>query len=155
MNITLQREEMTDTYTIGTMVANEFTCKTLELPWKDNLSGKSCVPEGTYTLIYEWSNAFGKHLWELKDVPGRSECKIHNGNFTRQIRGCILVGREHADIDGDGIVDVATSKPTLKELHDILEEYQTEAITITIVDKKEVGIYADNRNNSHTIGRGE
>jgi hypothetical protein len=56
-------------------------------------------------------------LWELKDVPGRSECKIHTANFYRQLNGCIALGTKHTKIDADEFPDVADSSRTLKRFH--------------------------------------
>ena len=94
-----------------------FTCKTLELPWKGNKPTISCVPPGSYPLIYERSPKFGMDLYELKDVPGRSETKFHIGNFYSQIQGCILIGDWHLDINGDGYRDVRNSRKTVKAFH--------------------------------------
>ncbi len=104
----------------------------LELPWKHNRRNISRIPEGTYLLVKEWSEKFNKMLWELKGVPGRSEIKIHNANFTRQLQGCIAVGLYHKDIDQDGQTDVADSLPGLEDFHDVMSE-ETQAI-ITIVN---------------------
>jgi len=109
-----------------------FSCKTLELPDKGNAPRVSRVPEGTYPIVLERSAAFKMHLWELKNVPNRSEAKIHAANYVRQLEGCIAVGREFGDIDKDGITDVTNSKKTLEKLHYVLAgEKET---TIKIVD---------------------
>src|SRR5690554_1329961 len=82
-----------------------FEFVTLELPWKNNERRVSCIPTGIYHAIKHTSPKFKESFW-LQDVPGRSEILIHVGNFTREIRGCILPGDRYADIDGDGIIDV-------------------------------------------------
>jgi hypothetical protein len=98
-----------------------FHCKTLELPNKNNERGKSSIPASSYKLEFEYSPKFHRKLWELKGVPGRSEIKIHAGNYARQIQGCILVGDFHLDIDNNGSRDVRNSRNTLKRLHKTLE----------------------------------
>jgi len=97
-----------------------FRCACLELPWKDNESKVSCVPAGEYPLHKEHSNAFGVDLWELKLVPGRSECKIHSANYPSQLLGCIAPGMIHADLDKDGRLDAAKSREALKRFHDAM-----------------------------------
>lgn len=67
-------------------------CWALELPWKNNRQNISCVPAGEYPLVLEYSPRFNDVLWELKDVPGRSECKIHPANLLSQLSGCIAPG---------------------------------------------------------------
>lgn len=120
--IQVNRTHSTDKVTLGTMsviVDNEvvFTCKTMELPWKDNKPQISCIPTGTYPIrVLENSPAFKyKHL-SIDNVPNRSGVKIHVANYVRQLRGCIAVGKSHADIDSDGVIDVTSSVTTLKEL---------------------------------------
>lgn len=65
---------------------------TLELPWKNNARRESCIPTGTYQLKRKYSQRF-QRVWEVKDVPGRSDILIHRGNFIHEIQGCILLGR--------------------------------------------------------------
>lgn len=96
--------------------------KTIERGWRDNKSRVSCVPEGTYPLKYEKSAKFRKKLWELYDVPGRSECKFHAANYWRQLNGCIALGVKHIDIDGDGDPDVTSSRETMKKFHELMAD---------------------------------
>jgi hypothetical protein len=70
---------------------------TLEEPWRENQRGKSCIPAGTYKMFKRLSPARGIFVWELKDVPGRSNIQIHVGNFLTDTEGCILVGFQHSD----------------------------------------------------------
>ena len=88
---------------------------TLELPWKENQQNISCIPAGYYVAQYRKSPSNGDVI-ELKDVPSRSFIQIHSGNYTSQIAGCILVGDSIVDLNGDGVLDVANSKNTLKRL---------------------------------------
>jgi len=77
----------------------------------------SCIPEGVYDYEVLESSPSIKypHVW-IKDVPKRSGIKIHIANYVWQLRGCVAVGREFADIDRDGVIDVTESGATLKEL---------------------------------------
>lgn len=108
----------------------EYQCCTLELPWLDNERKISCIPTGRYKVIKHTSPKFGKCFW-VQDVVGRSEILIHKGNYAGSknprtgkpdILGCILVGKSHVDIDGDGILDVVSSKDTMEDLLDILPD---------------------------------
>jgi len=64
------------------------TC-TIELPWKNNLAGVSCIPEGEYELTKRWSPKFGRHL-QILNVPGRELILIHPANEAlRELKGCI------------------------------------------------------------------
>lgn len=93
-------------YRDGEMV---FTCVTLELPNLDNQKNVSCVLEGSFKVVREYSPKFKKMLFELKDVPNRSEIKIHRANYVRQLQGCIAPGLIYMDIDKDGLKDVSYS----------------------------------------------
>jgi hypothetical protein len=69
----------------------------------------------TYEAHQYSSPRFGATLW-LKDVRGRSEILVHAGNFLSDTAGCILVGDELTDLDGDSVTDVVQSQDTLDEL---------------------------------------
>lgn len=64
-------------------------CATIELPWKNNQSRISCIPEGKYQVIKRYSPHFRWHL-QLRDVPGRQLILIHPGNDAiTELKGCI------------------------------------------------------------------
>jgi len=101
--------------TIGELIFGGFRCFTLELPWRWNSINISCIPAGTYAVEKYDSPSKGKCLL-LSGVPDRSWIEIHQGNFTREIQGCILVGDGIRDIDGDTIPDVVNSVKTIQKL---------------------------------------
>jgi len=92
-----------------------YECKTLELPWKDNLQRVSCIPANTYTVKKHNSPKFGLCFW-IQNVPGRSEILIHRGNFYFDILGCVLLGDSFSDINDDGWLDVRNSTRTVNNL---------------------------------------
>ena len=98
-----------------------FECYTLELPWKDNQRRVSCIPEGEYKAIKHHSPKFGNSVW-IQDVPNRSEILIHPANYVRQLLGCIAVGKDLKDIDGDGLEDTTSSRNTMNELLELLPD---------------------------------
>lgn len=64
-------------------------CESIELPWKNNERGISCIPEGRYQLNTRIHPQKGKQL-ELRSVPGRSGILIHAANDAlKELRGCI------------------------------------------------------------------
>lgn len=77
-------------------------------------------PDGNYDLVFEHSPKFGRMLWEIYGVPGRSECKFHVANYPEQLEGCVGVGLAHQDVDGDGDIDVANSARALDDFHAVL-----------------------------------
>jgi hypothetical protein len=106
----------------------QFSCKTLELPWKNNEKSISCIPEGKYTVIKRVNERFNKHFL-LQEVPNRDYICIHAGNYINQTHGCILAGLDHKDIDNDGFLDVTSSKIAIEKLYAILpEKFEIEII---------------------------
>ena len=72
---------------------------TIERPWLDNQVGISCIPTGIYycerDMYYGGDGVGGKRDYPcfiVKDVPGRTEIKIHIANYVKDIIGCIGVG---------------------------------------------------------------
>jgi hypothetical protein len=98
-----------------------FTSQSIERGWNNNQKSISCVPEGKYMLRKDWSPSFNMDLWEIYGVQNRSECKFHVSNYSSQLNGCIALGKERVDIDGDGHLDVNYSMDTMKAFHQILK----------------------------------
>jgi Family of unknown function (DUF5675) len=64
-------------------------CNTIELPWKENQSRISCIPEGTYQLTKRYSLRFGWHLL-VNNVVNRNYILIHAYNDAlKESKGCI------------------------------------------------------------------
>ena len=108
--------------TLGILKIDNFECFTLELPWLENLKNISCIPEGSYLYKKRVSPSRKKEVIELVGVEGRSYIQIHPGNFTRQIKGCILPGWGLSDIDKDGIFDVTNSTSAFNEIMSMTPE---------------------------------
>jgi len=94
---------------------------TLELPDLGNQQNISCIPEGEYEVHRIYSPKFGK-CFHLQVVPGRTEILIHKGNYNKDTHGCILVGMGHADINGDGTMDVIESSLAMEKLQNVITE---------------------------------
>ena len=64
-------------------------CLTIELPWKNNETKVSCIPEGKYFINKRYSKKFQWHL-EVLDVKNRSFILFHPANNALQeLNGCI------------------------------------------------------------------
>ncbi|MFD2907974.1 DUF5675 family protein [Flavobacterium ardleyense] len=64
-------------------------CKTIELPWKKNERGVSCIPEGKYFIRKRYSSKFKWHL-EVMDVSNRKYILFHPANNAlKELQGCI------------------------------------------------------------------
>lgn len=77
----LTRNPSTDEGTFGrlTLSDGQELC-TVELPWRDNAGGRSCIPVGVYRCEVVNSPRFGR-AYEVRDVAGRSHILIHAANF--------------------------------------------------------------------------
>lgn len=101
---------------------------------RNNQKNVSNVPPGTYPLVLEFSPRFNCDLYELKNVPNRSECKVHASNYWKQLNGCIAPGVKLKDMNKDGYYDVTDSRNALSAFHRALRG--TRRTTITILDPK-------------------
>ena len=136
MKLLIARLRETEKETLGKLFIFDgikvvFECCTLEPAWKGNRKNISCVPAGKYELAHRWSPKYADHLI-LLGVNGRSYVLMHKGNFYWDTEGCILVGRSHADINGDGELDVSSSRQTLFNLLAMLKDQ--ESLTVNIVN---------------------
>jgi len=67
----------------------KFICNTIELPWKNNETKVSCIPEGKYLLRKRYSKKFNWHI-EVVGVKNRSLILLHPANNALQeLNGCI------------------------------------------------------------------
>lgn len=93
---TLVRGPSTDEGTFGVLSFGQSVVRTVELPWRDNRSQKSCIPTGIYKCAIVKSPRFGR-VYGVQNVPGRSHVLIHSANlagdvdlgWTTQLHGCI------------------------------------------------------------------
>lgn len=124
----LVRDDQTDTRTLGTLrrADNSVVCQTLELPWRDNQHGVSCIPAGSYTATLRFSPKHHRSLYWVDGVPDRDAIELHVGNTTADTDGCILLGHER---DGDTI---AKSLSTFTAF--MTEMDQVESFPLTVTD---------------------
>lgn len=99
MQLTVNRFEFGTNYTIGKLfIDGVYECYTLEreVTQRDR---KPAIPEGSYKVIIDHSNRFGKDMPHVLDVPGYEGIRIHSGNTDADTEGCILVGITWAGTD--------------------------------------------------------
>jgi hypothetical protein len=117
----LVRQETGDEGTFGTITSepqvpySNFTCKTAELPWRDNKSNVSCLPVGSYMCEWDWSEKRKRNVYFIREnFPDRDAFQIHSGNFVgdvlkglkSDVEGCILLGKKLASMGGQkAIID--------------------------------------------------
>jgi hypothetical protein len=126
--VRIEREPSKDAGTFGklTIDGETFTANTLELPWRDNRTGVSSIPQGVYQCSYEMSPRFKRKLYRVNDVPGRSGILFHSGNFggdkskglKSEIEGCILLGTGRGVLSGQEAV--TSSKVAMDQFEKLL-----------------------------------
>ena len=124
--IIIHRDEQSEKQTLGVCYVKDENCniifksEAIERGWMDNKSRISCIPPGEYPVKLEYSNRFKTDLYEIFNVPNRSECKFHAANYARQLNGCIALGSNRAEIDNDGYTDVTSSRKTMSKFHEAM-----------------------------------
>lgn len=104
----------------------QFSFVTIELPWKNNQQGISCIPVGKYKAK-KFISPTHNLCFLVLDVPNRDMIEIHSANFSRQLKGCIAPGINHFDVDKDGLKDVTSSKITMERLIELMpSEFELE-----------------------------
>lgn len=133
MNAELVRFATLSTCIIGKLSIGDNYFVTLELPWRDNKRGISCIPAGEYICRRVDSPRFGD-TFEVCDVPGRSAILFHAGNSAlKDTRGCILVGKE---LRGDCLL---CSRIAMKEFLDITKAMNEFKLVITEEENDKAG----------------
>ena len=89
MEINLHRKYFADGTNGDLVVTGKLICHTIELPWKENEHGHSCIPEGSYRLTRRFTEHLGHHFL-IEGVPGRDMILMHPANNAmRELKGCI------------------------------------------------------------------
>lgn len=122
----LRRFESTDKETLGWLYVmdNKETLgvfSTLEKPDLSNQRNISCIPKGRYLCTRR--NPTQKFNYEhilINGVPNRDAILMHIGNRFTDTSGCVLVGTDFADINGDQIMDITESRKAFMKLMSLL-----------------------------------
>lgn len=96
MEIRILRNTYTPNSTVGKLhIDDHYFCKTLEDRVRApgvKVAGATCIPEGRYRMIVDWSPNHEAFLPHLLDVPMFTGIRIHPGNTMVDTEGCILPG---------------------------------------------------------------
>lgn len=106
MEVLLERLAITKEGTFGVLKVYDpqgtmlYKCYTVERPWIDNQRNISCIPKGRYklrkTTFYRNTpdTSDDYEVYEICNVPDRSNIKIHIGNTMLDTAGCVIVGQQ-------------------------------------------------------------
>lgn len=122
----LRRFESTDKETLGWLYVmnNKETLgvfSTLEKPDLSNQRNISCIPKGRYLCTRRKpTQKFNYEHILINGVPNRDAILMHIGNRFVDTSGCVLVGTDFADINGDKIMDITESRKAFMKLMSML-----------------------------------
>ena len=132
-----EEDKLTQTYKVCDTLEDAFrllpkacpnTPKGSSCECKEKVYGKTCIPNGTYTVVLSYSNRFKRILPELLNVPHFLGIRIHSGNSSKDTEGCVLLGTKSK---GDW---VTASRVAFNKVYKLLQAAvaRKEEITITI-----------------------
>lgn len=134
-NATLTRvDDIKQTLGVFSVDNGGFTCKSLELAWKNNEAQVSCIPCGSYVCKWTKSPRMTREAghdvftYEILNVPNRGGVRIHSGNYAFKENGkpdslgCPLFGSDYKDLNGDGVLDITNSKNTIEAFHKYMDK---------------------------------
>lgn len=139
----LFRSVVSNQGTQGILITENFVCRTLELPWRNNKSNISCISPGDYIVKIRQSPKFGNVYW-ITNVKGRIYILIHSGNFAgdvskgykSHVNGCILLGQKFGMINNQ--LAVLNSRITIRKFMNFMNN---EIFKLKIVGDYTIGEY--------------
>lgn len=128
MKLRLERFEYGSTYTIGRFyidgVYHSFSLEDV-VRKGDKVYGQTAIPNGTYSIIIDFSARFRKQLPHILNVPNFKGVRIHPGNTSKNTEGCILLGTTWTGGDFIG-----NSRTAFNSFFDKLKEAKTATLVI-------------------------
>jgi hypothetical protein len=138
MDAILTRVPSTEQGTFGTFVLEDGTAyHSLELPWRSNMNGVSCIPPGEYICHWIFSPKHGE-CYQVMNVAERDMIEIHSANFAgdaskgylSQLMGCIALGMSVGVLNGQ--LAVLNSKGAIRDFE---ERQNQQDFKLTIREK--------------------
>lgn len=113
---------------------NVFECDTLELPDLKNAPNISCIlesPEGKpYLCMWTYSPRHGRYTYQITAVPERTGIRFDVANFSRELLGCVGLGRGYMPPNEAGEIEILHSKDTNDEFNSF---FNKEPFGLTII----------------------
>jgi hypothetical protein len=109
--LVIERGASTDSGTFGIAKMGALTWHSLELPWRDNAHGISCIPAGIYRATWIDAAELGApHLgmvYHVLNVPGRTGILLHKANWAGDVakglhsdlEGCLSIGESIGQLE--------------------------------------------------------
>lgn len=115
----------------------------VELPWKNNEVGRSCIPLGEWdvvpTMFYHGDGPGGKPDYPTYEiiVPGRRKCDFHIANYASELEGCVAPGIGYT-VNASGELGVHSSAKAFALLKAWLDA-QTRPLKVIVRNAPEQG----------------
>lgn len=130
------RERRSDQGTEGRWIGPGFSCFTLELPWRDNKNGLSCIPGNRKYVARVVRTPKHGLVYMLFDTAPRVAILEHSGNwagditkgYKTHVQGCILLGKYRGLFQNQRAV--LLSRPTVKSMMAAMNNEDVELIII-------------------------
>lgn len=117
--------------TIGRFTYENLSLFSVELPWRDNQTDISCIPDGTYKVQKVNSPSHGEGTWRIMEVCDRTFIDIHVANVPSDLLGCVGLGiAVYPDLRGVGSSRIAMGrfKEATKDISEAIIEISTEVL---------------------------
>lgn len=123
----IDRLETGDEGTFGRIWAKGLSFFTGELPDRGNAPNISCITAATFHATWSYSPRFGRYMYLIGPVPGRSGIREHAANLMgdikkglkSQLNGCIALGERLGWIDGQKAL--LLSRPAIRRFENLME----------------------------------
>lgn len=110
--LVISRNASTDQGTTGDAVFPGWNGRSIELPDLGNVPDVSCIPAGVYVAKLVDSTLFKRKVYLLQNVPGRTACELHVGNwagnkslgYRSDVEGCTVFGTSVGELCGQTAV---------------------------------------------------
>lgn len=120
--VTLSREIQMSDATLGYLINSSQPridkWATMEPPWRDNRRNISSIPAGKY--VAKRARFLDFETFQILNIPGRSKVYFHPGNYPRDTKGCVLVGKRFAETP-EGDIMIVLSKQGFDEFMKSME----------------------------------
>jgi hypothetical protein len=133
----LTRTKTGDDGTFGLLQTPNHSLFTGELPWRDNKTDLSCIPDGSYVCRWLYSPHHNRNIYHVLNVPNRGDVEIHSGNYCGDVErgyrsdvlGCIILGQGRDAVNVDDKIHPAFVQEIISESRKAIQEFENEMAT--------------------------
>jgi len=102
---------------------------TYELPWLFNERGVSCIPGNRSYICHRYTSPNFGEVFQVLNVPERTNILFHKGNTKKDTKGCIIVGEQFEQLGEE--FGVLRSGKGFQEFMHILDDTDKFELAIT------------------------